>query len=443
MARKPKKEVEEKEAKLAENQDNSSNDRSLVTDLWNFLSSMKLGISLLLIMAIVSIIGTIWVPQNPATGQEDFVRFYNSLPFRAIMALLAFNLLVCSLNRWKIIVSTFKGPKPNFPDAFVKNLKSKKTAKLSSNVSETTEQLTEILKAKGYRVTTHQDSDSIRIASDKGYLGIIGPYLTHLSFIIMIIAVVVKFSGLVGWEGTLSGAVGQTYDLNSLSNVQGSINPADNFNVTINNFRTIYRPDGSIQQWYSDVTVQDQANQFDYSISVNHPLEYKGIKFYQMSYGNQFSGKASGPAAKDQPFSISSQDYVQAPGTDLYFVPANYNSQNNAILVDIYKGNQQVGQQGVAINTPLKYEQAEVKFEAASALTVLSVKKDPGVPVMGAGSILLVVGILISFLLRQRRIWAIVSPQEKGSLLSIGGLSAKDKHGLDNDIEDITEALEE
>lgn len=418
-----------------------SSDEDIIKVVWNFLSSMKLGIVLLLVMAFISIIGTIWVQKDPFTGREDFVGFYNAWYFRLLMGLLALNLLVCSLNRWKSITSTLKGPKVEFGENFVKNLKSGSGFKLKTEPQQAAEKIKALLKKKGYRVFSAQEEDTFKLASDKGHLGILGPYLTHLSFIIIIVAILVKFSGYSGFEGNLTGLVGQTYDLTHLSGLQGTVDPADNFNVKINDFRTEYRPDGSVKQWYSDVTVIDGNETRDFSIYVNNPLVHKGIKFYQMSYGNQFSGKHSGPSVKDQQFTVALQDYIQPPGTDITFIPMGFDDASKQIILRTYKGQEFVNEEAVPLNTAYKYEEAEVNFSGAESFTVLSVKKDPGVPVIGIGSLLLIVGTILSFILRQRRIWSVITPEKDGVAVQIGGISAKDKRGLDNDLEEITADL--
>ena len=418
----------------------SQKDENIVNKIWNFLSSMKLGITLLLLLAVASIVGTIWVPTDQY-GQQDFTVYYNNPLFKLLLGLLALNLLVCSLNRWKAITSTLKGPKADVSEGFVKNLKSGGSVKLKNGPIQVGEKVKDLLRKRGYRVFTKQDGEVFKVSSDRGHLGIFGPYLTHLSFIIMIVAIIIKFSNIVGFDGTMVGFVGQTYNLSQVEGIQ-NVDPADYFDVKIDNFRTEYRPDGSVKQWYSDVTVIDNGQaQPPFSIYVNNPLIYKGVKFYQMSYGSQFSGTLSGPSAKDQPFAVGAQQYLQPQGTDITFVPMEYHEPTKQIHLVIYKGNQQAGEEELVLNTPFKYENTEVKFTQGDNYTVLSVKKDPGVPVIGAGSILLIFGVMISFLLRQRRIWSVVAPDKDGSIVYIGGISAKDKRGLDMDLEEVMTQL--
>ncbi|MDT3699629.1 MAG: cytochrome c biogenesis protein ResB [Thermincola sp.] len=415
----------------------SPQQKNIIDVVWDFLSSMKLGIALLLIMAIASIFGTIWIPVDPYTGEQDYVKYYNTWPFKILMSLLSLNLLICSLNRWKSITGTLKGPSSDFSDKFVKSLKSVQSFKLNKQPGQAAGQVEELLKKRGYRIFSNPDGEAIRVSSDRGHLGILGPYLTHISFMVILVAMMIKFSGFVGFDGSMSGLVGQTVNLGEVQGIK-NIDPAEYFDIRINDFRTLYRPDGSVQQWHSDVTVIDKDKTFDYSISVNHPLIYKGIKFYQMSYGSQFAGTWSSGNTKGRQFTVGSQNPVYTD-SDITFVPLGVDDRG--VAVDIYKGNQYVGQQQVAVNTPLKYEAAEVSFTEALPYTVLSVKRDPGVPIIGVGSLLLMVGVILSFLLRQRRIWAIITPEKEVSMVYIGGISPKDKTGLENDLSGIIDEI--
>lgn len=418
----------------------SVKETGLLDAVWNFLSSMKLGIILLLVMAIASIIGTIWVPKDQF-GREDFVAFYNSPLFRLLMGLLALNLLVCSLNRWKVIVNTLKGPKSDVSVNFIRNLKSAQSIKVASAPSAVGESVKGLLKKKGYRIFESAEGDTVKISSDRGHLGILGPYITHLSFIIMIVAIVIKFSGLSGWEGTLAGMEGQTYNLNQLMNVEGKLDPQDNFEIRIDDFRTEYRPDGSVKQWNTDVTVIDKVKNYPFNIFVNQPLVHKGIKFYQSSYGYQFTGKFAGTEGAEQQFTVGMNEYVQPPGTNITYIPFQYNELKKSVRVAIYSGQQFVKEVDIDENKPFEYEKAKVTFGPTEAYTVLTVKKDPGVPIMGLASLLLTAGIIMSFILRQRRIWAVVTPDKDGSVVQIGGQSAKDKHGVDTDVDEIVSEL--
>jgi len=92
----------------------SANERSFMQRIWDFFCSLKLTISLLITLAITSIIGTI-IPQFPNIDERywgtisptkkalyeqlGFFDMYHSWWFLALLALFTVNLIACSIKR--------------------------------------------------------------------------------------------------------------------------------------------------------------------------------------------------------------------------------------------------------------------------------------------------------------------------------------------------------
>jgi len=103
-----------------------SQDRSNV--IWGFFSSVKLTIVVLIILAIVSILGTL-VPQeqgaaefarrlNPAMlrifTSLDLFDMYHAIWFRVLIGCLAMNLIICSIDRFRATWKRFSAkPEPD------------------------------------------------------------------------------------------------------------------------------------------------------------------------------------------------------------------------------------------------------------------------------------------------------------------------------------------
>ena len=77
--------------------------------------------------------------------------------------------------------------------------------------------------------------------------------------------------------------------------------------------------------------------------------------------------------------------------------------------------------------------------------TVLSVKSDPGLPVVGLAAALVMVGLIPSLLSWRRRLWVHVSPREEGegSLVELGGLAYQRKERFGDEFTSITLRLRE
>lgn len=411
---------------------NTSGD-NIVNKIWNLFSSMKLGITLLFVVAVTSIIGTVWTQINEASPTG---KFYNSKFYVVIMAVLLLNLLVCSINRFKHIVATLKGPRAKVSETTIKNLKYNASIKIKGDVESAGNIVQQVLSQHGYRIFTAREEGKIFFGTDKGRLGVMGPYLTHISFIIIIVALWISFSPIFSFQGNVYGKVGSSF--NSVQDItveRGQMK--ENFDVKVNDFKIIYRPDGSVDRYQSDLAVVENGMEaVSKRIIVNDPLRYKGYSFYQSSYEYGLTGKING-----QPFNVilDKNTQFQVPNTDLVIVPNG--SQGNQMSYTVYKAGQQIKQGNADYGKPVTVENANFQFDSMDAYTGLQVVKDPGKPIVFVGSILLVLGILISFLLINRKIWVIVSESNGFAYINIGGLTQKNKPAFEKQFKLISEEL--
>jgi cytochrome c biogenesis protein ResB len=155
---------------------------------------------------------------------------------------------------------------------------------------------------RGYRVFKEEDEGITYLAGDKGRFGVIGSFITHLSFIIITLGAI--YGGFSGYEGFINAPEGQTFSITN--NVQWSTDnkPSanDEFQVRVNRFWIDYATDGSVKDYYSNLTVLDQGQEVKTkTIQVNDPLIYKGVKFYQSSYGDSNGTPYTGLSVRKDP----------------------------------------------------------------------------------------------------------------------------------------------
>ena len=184
--------------------------------IYDLFRSLKLTISLLILLAILSIIGTL-ITQN-ATRSEYIQRYgpdlyevlnffnlfdmYHSWWFSAILLLLVINLISCSLHRfpgvWKQIS---REPNPGgIEDSMLKALpyvervqiKSKSEAKADENIR------THLKKWFG-NPRLIETEKAITFYSEKGRFSRLGVYITHSSILIILIGGIL--GSLLGFKG--------------------------------------------------------------------------------------------------------------------------------------------------------------------------------------------------------------------------------------------------
>ena len=167
--------------------------------IWDFFSSVKLTIVLLLSLAATSIIGTL-IPQNenPAAYLKafggyfyrlfdilDFFDMYHSWWFQLLLILLVINIIVCSIDRMSGNRRILFVKKPSFKLPRFRNIKHKETF----DNSRTPEQLKEIyqkLVTRHFRKSHIETTENgFAIYGEKGRWTRFGVYTVHFSVVLL------------------------------------------------------------------------------------------------------------------------------------------------------------------------------------------------------------------------------------------------------------------
>jgi cytochrome c biogenesis protein len=347
---------------------------NFLSALINFLSSLRLTIPLLILLAALSVIGTI-SPKIATEQQQDIYRYskeayyilkgfgllgiYQSWWFILVLILLVINLIACSVKR--------------LPGVW------RQVRKTRSNYAR------------------------------------LGTYLTHLSVLLILVGALI---GTVwGFKGYVEIREGKTVDGFVLNSPQEIVRPLG-FQVRCDAFRVDFYADGSPREFVSTLTFLDKGRMMiDHApLRVNHPLSYGGLSFYQSSYGISASavlevrGKGGkGPAHTMQ---LSEGDVKPIPGTDAELGLMQYeekvHGQEGGILLVFFTPH--ASPEGFWLLTRPAGQEASVhKGDLTITLkelekrnyTGIQITHDPGLPLVWAGCTLLVIGLVVTFTLRR------------------------------------------
>jgi cytochrome c biogenesis protein len=328
-----------------------------------------------------------------------------------------------------------------------------------------------MLAEKGYRVLAKNDPKEATLYATKGVMGRVGAHMAHLS------ATVIVLGGLVGsyWGFQEFGVCleGQTYHI-----------PKGKFDLRIDKFWIDYHPNGSVKSYNSTLTVLDQgAEALTKTITVNDPLVYKGIWFYQSSYGDAWdrvevarlnikdkeTDKVVGTVDlewnKEQKLdnlglTLAVTDFVADFGfssTEKKVFSKTVEHANPAIRLAITeqqpKAKARTAQADLKAQPWIFYHYPDLfeiqgskyRFELVGyqpkKFTGLQITKDPGVNIVWIGSTMIVVGITLSSFIYHRRLWAKVIPGEKGVVVHIGGNTHKSQIDFQKEFRKLTERI--
>jgi len=186
------------------------------------------------------------------------------------------NIIVCSINRWRNVSYILQGGKVKQSEGFFSSgANCAELNSISASTKEMAPTVGKVLKRLGYRIRTESESDVVYIAGDKNRFFRLGTYVNHLSLILFVLAYLL--GGYLGFQNNnFVIAEGDTLDVGN--NTQLSLK--------LVSFTVEYYPDGAPKDYRSQVLLFDNGNQVkDTLIRVNHPLSYKGVRFYQAFFG--------------------------------------------------------------------------------------------------------------------------------------------------------------
>ena len=422
-----------------------------ISQVLNWLSSLKIAILLLLVIAVSCAAGTL-IPQqesnqfyydnfnkNPFLGiinanillLFEFDHVYTSFWFLFLLIWLGLALSVCSFRRQLPILKSalnwidYKSPRQ------IAKLSVAQTIK-TNNCSKSLEKIKLNLKKQGWNV---KETDG-RIAARQGVIGRLGPILIHLGMILLMIGA--TYGSLNGKTIEKFLAPGRSIDL--LNN-----NEEKGLTIELQKFQIERDPQGRAEQYKSIVNViEPNGNNQSKEISVNYPLRYKGLTLYQADWSLAAITIEIDNSPKLQiPIEPITELGEQVWGT---VIPTNKDGKNQILLtvdselgpVNIYDNDGTLLTK-LSINKEEKVKGALIKIINIIPSSGLLLKHDPGVPLVYLSFAIILIGGSLS-IISTKKIW--VLHENEKSMIYIGGLSNRNLSGLSKELPNLISFLE-
>lgn len=433
-------------------------------------SSVEFAIFIILAITLTSIIGTV-IPQNEAInfyverfGLQLAVIFnlleltsmYSSFWFQGLLLLLCFNLIICTYSRLPGVLAIIK--KDSLAASVPGSNLDPNTITLVSEQSlnpSGVNQVGKTLTGYPHKTTSDKENGARVFLHEKGAWSRIGAYVVHLSILIIIAgALVGKYFGYEAFvmipEGSSESAVhDQSGDHEAI--------PLP-FELQCRNFSIDYYPNGMTKEYRSDLVVLNKGEKgLAKSITVNDPLRYAGITFYQASFRplekeykviitRQSKTKEAKSELKETLFMkpFAEQD---SPGLGIKFKILEtskdghghgpykilFDDEKNAPVSKIINDNEVVSIDSQSATFSISIGQRHA--------TGLKVVKDPGVWLVYLGCAVMMLGLYISFFMSHVRVWIGVKHDGDCSQISIIGKTNKNSAHLENIKEKIANNL--
>jgi cytochrome c biogenesis protein len=443
--------------------------------LLNFFTSVRVAITLLIILICASIIGTL-IPQGRSAQEYlvrygqlstllqrlQFTRLYHSFWFMTVLTLLALNIIVCTLERlFPKFRRTFRSKVETEPKNILV-LKIKDKFKVGLTLAEARHEIKKELTHRHYRLKEAEAEKKHSFTARKRALGWFGSDIVHLGVLII----------LAG--GILSGLSSFQKDLTFTENQTLSI-PGAHFSIRLDKFITEYYPNGSVKDWKSYLTIIEAENPvYQKAVEVNHPLNYRGYVFYQSGYGWDWEHpsleiwvkKKQDPAYLQKVWlRVGEKTALEGQGLEfnaLQFIPdfvldeknqpiaRSMEPNNPAAFIEGWQGAEKIFSGWVFAKFPdfSRLHSAketdislELKDVQAPTYSVIQMAKDPGVSFIWIGCALLMAGLFLAFYWPTRELKIILEANQGKTEVSAGGIAVKNREAFQTEFSSIINAL--
>jgi cytochrome c biogenesis protein len=431
----------------------------VVDRVWRFFCSVRAAIAEIAILAILVLAGTLRGSSVPQAIADTFPvttplvdRWYawdvfRSLPFAGILTVLSVAIAVCTINRAPGIWQAIAHPSVTTTHGFLRNAEVSVLFTAATPADALARQLETALRRNRYRTLSEERNGEIYLYADRWRFSRLATFPFHLA-LIMILA------------GGIVGAAWGFRD-NEFYIPEGSVRElgyGTGLDVRLDDFSEVYREDGTALAYRSDVTLMRDGEPVQSgSLTVNNPLTFGDIVFYQSGFGQAVALRVENSAgqvlfddalplgpfqSRLNPDSPAARMDLLPAGVALSVIAPDENPANAPELdtLQLRPGEmffmirplgadspiaQPIGA-AVSQGESIQLGDLSLTFVRERRFSVLQVARNPGIPLFIAASVLLVGGLAITFYFPHRRVRGIVSTKQNGSVAQLAPIARRD-----------------
>jgi cytochrome c biogenesis protein len=466
--------------------------RTIIDKIWNFFSSVKVGVWLIIITLIASALGTIfpqkmYIDSPPEVYYQQeygtlgkiyyqlgFDDLYSSWWYLLLIAMIGISLVICSLDRVIPLYKALKAQRVTRNEGFLKR------QRLFGITSDAADNELEIVKKQLQGKRYHVREENGDLLAEKGRFSRWGPYINHIGLIIFLFGGMLRFipgmyvnENLWVREGE-TALVPETGGKFYIHNNQFILQTYDKNKDKA--FAQALSKAGEVAKNYqSNVVLYQQMGKslpgekpklkkvMDYKIRVNHPLTFDGYSIYQASFRSELSAmtfsltnKKTHQTYGDMKIDLDNpkEKYDLGKGYSVeilnYFPDFEFaqngepstksrTPNNPAFIFRMYTPDKPKGETSfVAIRQtiePLGNNTYKMAFRGIDTKNVSGfvVRKDSSLWVIVLGGIIFMIGVVQGAYWQHRRIWI----QRKNGQVWIAGHTNKNWYGLKREIETV------
>jgi cytochrome c biogenesis protein len=436
---------------------------TLSARIYQFFASVRLSLFLFGALAATSVVGTL-IPQESTVEQLvrdygprlsaliellDLADMYHSWWFRVLIGLLGVNLIVCSLRRLPKTLTLMRAGTHTMDPARLEKMRFHERIQVPLPLPTCQELLAAHLSRRYSTCQWLEQGNGWQAMAEKGRLSRLAVYFVHLGVLLIFSGALI--GSIFGFRGSVTIPEQGTMDRIFIGG-KHRVLPLG-FSVRCDKFTVHFYETGEPKEFRSDVSILEQGQVVEQAaIRVNEPFTFRGITFYQATYGSepsaivlQVKDLTTGATRRlEVPF----QEILTIPGSKDRLVVMDYaeNVRNHgpALLVAVARENRQPASAWILAKQP-EFHGNRIEDLALSVVsyrtsfyTGLQVKKDPGVWIIYLGFSLVIFSMLLALYGSHRRLWFLLSPGGSGTKIIAGGHSSKHQSAFERDFKKLT-----
>lgn len=457
---------------------------NLLDRIWNFFSSVKVAVYLIIITLLASILGTL-LPQVNVVPSHDPAAYYaeeygrwgeiyyalgladtfGSWWYKTLILMIAASLIICSLDRIIPLYRALNKQQPQKHETFLKRQKVVYMGEID-DPEAWLERMQEAVRARRYRVTR----EGTAMLAEKNRFSRWGPYINHVGLIILLAALLTR--GIPGWfmeqgialrEGETGPIPGTEYYLQNLKFTElKEIGPhvsGQEIQFAFETEAVLYR---CVADCHNPLVEPKLEEIMRHTIKPNDPLVYGDYSIYQIDYeflpqatvmtlevsaGDEIHGELILDLMDPAPSYQLGELEIELTGyypelTNIDGAPATRSRlpHNPAFIFEISRGD---GKKETYFLVPFERYQTRIAgsaeeplhfevtdMEASLYSSYLLVRVEKALPYILAGAFIFLFGVVIGIYWQHRRIWVRIDDRR----LLIGAHTNKNWYGLRDEL---------
>ena len=273
------------------------------------LSSVRFGVTMLVILLVCCMIGMLIVQVNvdgfqeyfrsltPAQrgiyGRLLFFDIYNAWYFGLLLAITGLNIILASIDRfptaWQYVVKPKLTASPKFIDAQMFSAHEE----MSGNTDNVADRIREVWRKQGLKVRVTRENDRITVFGQRHVWNRLGAYVVHVALLTIFTGGFLTTKYAEG--GMMQVAPGRS--ANTFIDAEFSIDEGQRqrtsslpFTVYCNDLQQkLIRPEGGLDagntiDWLTTITIKDGGVEIPAVVHLNNPVDYRGYRFFQSEF---------------------------------------------------------------------------------------------------------------------------------------------------------------